>query len=121
MAPFRWGRSLLESYPSVFSFGRFTKTGPTREQIMAATFRLLIVGKGWSEKLSEPTDKPTETPNKTVMVEVTGFDPGYRATSTCLVQSGITGGVFTPGLLFEGTGIFDRLKAHNLYINLVDK
>ncbi|CAG2118244.1 unnamed protein product, partial [Medioppia subpectinata] len=114
MAPFRWGRSLLESYPSVFSFGRFTKTGPTREQIMAATFRLLIVGKGWSEKLSEPTDEPTETPNKTVMVEVTGFDPGYRATSTCLVQSGITlikeldklpekGGVFTPGLLFEGT------------------
>ncbi|CAG2109204.1 unnamed protein product, partial [Medioppia subpectinata] len=61
-----------------------------------------------------------------------GFDPGYRATSTCLVQSGITlikdfdklpekGGVFTPGALFDGTGIFDRLKAHDLNIEVVNE
>ncbi|CAG2109206.1 unnamed protein product, partial [Medioppia subpectinata] len=109
MASFRWGRSLLEAYPAFFSFGAFTKTGPTREQIMAATFRTLIVGKGWSEKLSEPTDEPNEAPNKTVIVkDRPKLGPIAR------------GGVFTPGALFDGTGIFDRLKAHDLNIEVVN-
>ena len=68
----------------------FSREGPTREQIRAATFVTTIVGKGWAEKLSEPTDEPTHPPNKTVVVQVRGKDPGYAATSTCLVQSGFT-------------------------------
>lgn len=90
MASTRWGRSLLEAHPRFFSFGMFSKEGPTREQIRDASFRTVIVGKGWAERLTEPSDEPTSPPNKTVIVEVKGKDPGYVATSTCLVQSGFT-------------------------------
>jgi len=131
-ASFRWGRSLLEAYPSFFSFGAFSRVGPTREQLRDTSFRTIIVGKGWADKMAEPTDEPQEAPNKTVVVKVSGKDPGYTATSTCLVQAGITlikefnklpdkGGVFTPGALFDGTGIFERLKAHELFFEVVNQ
>ena len=90
LASFKWGRSLLEAHPKFFSFGMFSKEGPTREQIRGASFMTTIVGKGWAEKLSEPSDEPTFPPNKTVVVQVKGHDAGYVATSTCLVQSGFT-------------------------------
>ena len=89
-ASFRWGRSLLEAYPSFFSFGAFSRVGPTREQLRDTSFQTIIVGKGWADKMAEPTDEPQEAPNKTVVVKVSGKDPGYTATSTCLVQAGIT-------------------------------
>jgi len=130
-ASFRWGRSLLERYPKLFSFGMFDKEGPTRQQIRDAKFEMLIVGKGWNEKLSEPTDEPQIPYNKTVLVKVKGLDPGYLATSTCLVQSGFTilkesdrmpnnGGVLTPGAAFDGTGIYNRLADHELTFELVN-
>ena len=87
---FRCGRSLLKRYPKLFSFGLFVRGGPTRQQIREAKFELIIVGKGWDEKLSEPTDEPTIPYNKTVAVMVKGLDPGYLAASTCLVQAGFT-------------------------------
>ena len=90
LASFEWGRSLLEAHPKFFSFGMFSREGPTREQINAASFVTTIVGRGWAEKLSEPSDEPIFAPNKTVIVKVSGRDPGYKATSTCLVQSGFT-------------------------------
>lgn len=132
MASFGWGRSLLERYPEFFSGGMFSRKGPTREQIRDASFSIVVVGKGWAEKLTEPTDEPQEAPNKTVMVRVSGKDPGYMATSTCLVQSGLTilkdwdklpngGGVLTPGAAFDGTGIYDRLKEHDLVIELMNQ
>ena len=87
---FRCGRYLLERYPEFFSFGLFSKVGPTREQINDDTFELTIVGNGWNERLAEPTEEPNLPFNKTVAVRVNGLDPGYLATSTALVQSGFT-------------------------------
>ena len=90
MASFRWGRSMLEAHPKFFSLGMFSKDGPTREQLRDTSFQMTLVGKGWADKLSEPSDEPNEPPNKTLVVVVKGKDPGYTATSTCLVQAGIS-------------------------------
>ncbi|XP_054153469.1 saccharopine dehydrogenase-like oxidoreductase [Oppia nitens] len=126
----RWGRSLLESYPEIFSFGTHTKTGPTRQQLKDITCKTTLVGKGWSEKLVDPSDEPSVPPNVTTVVVFEGKDPGYTVTSTCLVQSGITlikefdklpknGGVLTPGSAFSDTGIYDRLKANGISIEII--
>ena len=90
MASFEWSRSLFLAHPEVFSFGQFSEEGPTRQQLKGSSFVTTIVGKGWAEKLSEPSDEPTFPPNKTVVVEVKGQDVGYMVSSTCLVQSGFT-------------------------------
>ena len=87
---FGWGRRLLETYPELFTFGIFRKEGPTRQDLKETSFRTVIIGKGWAERLTEPTDEPSFAPNKTVVVEVKGGDPGYTVTSACLVQSGFT-------------------------------
>jgi len=94
LSMFDTGRRLLESYPSFFTFGAFSKDGPSRAQIDSTSFSLTLIGKGWSKKEGEDSSDPNIEPpgdiDKTVIVEVSGADPGYVATSTCLVQSGLT-------------------------------
>ena len=90
MASFEWGRSLLKTYPKFFSCGLVSKELSSRQQIRGASFVSTIVGKGWADKLSEPSDEPNFPPNKTVVVQVKGNEPGLLANSTCIVQSGFT-------------------------------
>lgn len=57
---------------------------------MAATsFCLTLAGKGWSEKLSEPTDSYANVPEKELVVQVSGPEPGYVATPICMVQAAL--------------------------------
>jgi hypothetical protein len=53
-------------------------------------FETIFVGKGWSEKLTSPEEQPNGAMDKTVIVKVSGPDPGYIATSSCIVQAGFT-------------------------------
>ena len=78
---FSFGRYLLEQYPHLFTLGHFTKQGPTRVQIDSTRFSTRLIGKGWSKQSS--TDQQ-------MTVVVSGRDPGYLATSVCIVQSGLT-------------------------------
>ena len=88
------GRRLLENYPEVLTFGVFSKKGPSRAQIDSTKFNLTIIGKGWSNEAGAEKDNSEGEPDgeldKTLTVLVTGRDPGYQATSTCIVQSGLT-------------------------------
>jgi len=121
---FSWGRSLLERYPELLTFGRFTKKGPSHKQIDTTKFRLTLVGRGWKKTVDEPTVQPEGEPDKKVIAYVDGRDPGYIATSSCLVQAGLTillerekmpkGGVLTPGYAFRNTGLLDRLQKRDL-------
>ena len=125
---FAWGRSLLEKYPEIFTFGMFSKNGPSREQIDNTKFRLTLVGKGWSKKMDDPQTEPDGDLDKKVIAQVEGKDPGYVATSTCLIQAGLTilldrdqmpkGGVLTPGYAFRKTKLFERLQARDLKFSI---
>lgn len=74
-------------YPKLFSFGVFDHDGPTKEDMDATSFVLTLVGKGWNETLSEPTDSHSQQPEKELVVQVTGPEPGYVATPIFMVQS----------------------------------
>lgn len=127
---FKFGRQLLEDYPHIFTFGNVSKDGPSREQVNETSFQMILVGRGWPEKLASPTDEPSAPPSKTIVGRVTGPEPAYAATSTFLVQSAITllkeqetipfaGGVLTPGLAFRETTLVERLKRHSINFEII--
>ncbi|GBL90608.1 hypothetical protein AVEN_172634-1 [Araneus ventricosus] len=82
---------------------------------------MIFKANGWSEKLSNPTDKHTQKPNKTVTAVLKGPDPGYITTAICIVHSAIiilkekdklplSGGVFTPAAAFTDTSLMKKLE-----------
>jgi len=50
--------------------GYVTHEGPSREEMDNVSFTVTLVGEGWNEKLTEPTDQHTEAPNKKKIVKV---------------------------------------------------
>lgn len=88
LSQFSCGRHLLTTYPERLTFGEVSKEGPSRQQIEETEFELLFKAKGWSDSNGE--SEPTKEFNKTMTVMVSGPDPGYMATSSCLIQSGLT-------------------------------
>jgi hypothetical protein len=74
----------------------------------ATSFILTLVGKGWSEKLAEPTDAHTSDPEKELVVRVSGPEAGYVATPICMVQAAL--------VLLRDT---DRLPAKYLLLSFV--
>lgn len=53
------------------------------------SFSITLAGKGWEEKLNEPTDEHKERPTKEVVARVSGPEPGYVATPICMVQAAL--------------------------------
>lgn len=122
---FRPTRKLLHDYPEIFTFGFVRKSGPTRIQVENSSFEMRLLGYGWPEKLSSPTDEPKEPPKLLVVAKVKGPEAGYVATSSFINQSAITilkdrslipfvGGVLTPGLAFRSTNLIKRLKNYSI-------
>ncbi|KAM4632990.1 saccharopine dehydrogenase b isoform 2-T2 [Polymixia lowei] len=115
------GRKLLTWFPSLFSFGFFTKAGPTMKQMEDCYFSLTFFGEGFSEG----QDPSQGRPNAKICTQVVGPEPGYVATPAAMVQSAITllnelhslprrGGVYTPGAAFSKTNLIDRLNNHGI-------
>lgn len=76
-------------YPKVLSFGVFDHKGPTKEEIDGTSFVLTLVGKGWNEKLTEPTDAYSNKPEKELVVRVSGPELGYVTTPICMIQAAL--------------------------------
>lgn len=126
LSQFSFGRKILTEYPHIITFGQFSKDGPTREQVLSTSAEMLVVGKGYKNKMSTPEDEPAYPPGevtKTLKIKVP--DPGYVATSTLMNQAAVTliqdrdkipfkGGVLTPGLVFPNTSLVQRLGKHNI-------
>ncbi|XP_037100942.1 saccharopine dehydrogenase-like oxidoreductase [Syngnathus acus] len=119
MVKFRLGRKLLTMFPSFFSFGMFSKAGPTIKQIEDTCFNMTFFGEGYSEG-TDPSQGP---PNAKICTEIMGAEPGYVATVIAMVQAAVTvlkekyslprrGGVYTPGSAFHKTSLIDRLHNH---------
>ncbi|XP_055952596.1 saccharopine dehydrogenase-like oxidoreductase [Argiope bruennichi] len=125
MTKFALGRDLLEKFPEIFSLGVFSRTPPKREKESTGSFSVIFKANGWSEKLSSPTDKHTEKPNKTMIAVMKGPDPGYITTAICIVNSAIiilkekdklplSGGVFTPAAAFTDTSLMKKLEERGI-------
>ncbi|XP_041831212.1 saccharopine dehydrogenase b isoform X2 [Melanotaenia boesemani] len=125
MVKFSFGRKLLTMFPSFFSFGFFTKAGPTVKQIEDTCFSLTFLGEGYSEG----ADPSHGLPNAKICTQVVGAEPGYVATVSALVQAAVTllnelhslpsrGGVYTPGAAFYKTSLINRLHNHDIKFSI---
>uniref|UniRef100_A0A1B8XX15 Saccharopine dehydrogenase-like oxidoreductase n=1 Tax=Xenopus tropicalis TaxID=8364 RepID=A0A1B8XX15_XENTR len=125
---FSCGRKLLIKFPKFFSFGYFSKEGPTQEQMDGASFTMTFFGEGYSQGYN-PQDG---TPNVKICTQVSGPEAGYVATPIAMVQTGVTilkepsllpksGGVYTPGAAFSKTKLIERLNKAGLHFTVISK
>ncbi|KAG8040653.1 hypothetical protein G9C98_002649 [Cotesia typhae] len=118
------------SYPKFFSGGLASHEGPSPEAMEKTYFSITLKAKGWKDKLTEPTDKHTEPPNKEVIAKVSGTNPGYGATCTMLMISALTvlreadklpdnGGVLPPGAAFANTSMIEQLNNNGVKFEII--
>lgn len=130
MANLSFGRKLLLKYPKIFSFGRVSHEGPTKETMEKSKFTMHLFGKGWSEKLALPTEGYQLPPTKEIYVQVNGTNPGYGATCVALVLSAVTllkeksalpptGGIYTPAIAFSKTNLIKELNDNGLTFEVI--
>lgn len=121
------GRQLLIKFPWLFSFGYFSKQGPTQKQIDASSFTMTFFGQGYSEPALSNKCKP----NLKICTQVKGPEAGYVTTPIAMVQAAMTllndsadlpkkGGVFTPGAAFAKTKLIDRLNKRGIEFNVIN-
>lgn len=125
MSKFQYGRKLLIKYPTFFSGGYVSPEGPSEERMEKSFFKMTIKANGWpsSQQLAEGSDQYTEPPSKTLMVRVSGPNPGYGSTCVALLSCAVTvlresnkmpdtGGVLPPGAAFSKTSLISELEKH---------
>lgn len=126
LVKFSFGRNLLIKYPEFFSFGMFSKAGPTRKQMEASSFQFTFYGEGYTEE----QDTSQEKPSAKIRTRVQGPEAGYVATPIAMVQAALTllneaaalpkeGGVYTPGAAFAKTTLVDRLNKHGIQFSVI--
>ncbi|XP_069625413.1 saccharopine dehydrogenase-like oxidoreductase [Ranitomeya imitator] len=125
---FSFGRKLLIKYPKLFSFGYFSKEGPTAKQMAESSFSITFFGEGYSRGIDPQQGKP----NVKICTQVSGPEAGYVATPIAMVQAGMTilkepeslpksGGVYTPGAAFSKTKLIDRLNKSGIHFTVVSQ
>lgn len=123
---FGLGRQLLLKFPRFFSFGYFSKQGPTQKQIEASSFTMTFFGEGYNEHSGGDKNKLSVK----ICTQVKGPEAGYVATPIAMVQAAMTlltetsnlpksGGVFTPGAAFCHTKLIDRLNRHGIEFSVI--
>ncbi|KAM9408404.1 saccharopine dehydrogenase-like oxidoreductase [Pholidichthys leucotaenia] len=126
LVKFSFGRNLLIKYPEFFSFGLFSKAGPTRKQMEASSFQFAFYGEGYTEEQDPSQGKPS----RKIQTLVLGPEAGYVATPIAMVQAALTilneptalpkkGGVYTPGAAFAKTTLIDRLTKHGIQFSVI--
>ncbi|XP_041038609.1 saccharopine dehydrogenase a, tandem duplicate 1 [Carcharodon carcharias] len=125
---FRLGRNLLIKYPEFFSFGYFTRQGPTKKQMEGTSFSMTFFGEGYQEDQDPQQGKPSVK----ICTQVKGPEPGYIATPIAMVQAAVTilwehkslpnrGGVYSPGAAFSKTTLIERLNKHGIEFTVISK
>ncbi|GFR11327.1 probable mitochondrial saccharopine dehydrogenase-like oxidoreductase At5g39410 [Trichonephila clavata] len=128
---FLFGKSLLIKYAPTLTFGFFSKTGPTRQQLLEGSTKMTFYAEGWKNKSEESLNKHSTKPDSRLKLTITGPEPAYPFTAKCMVQAGLTllkeqekmplkGGVLTPGVAFGKTTIQKRLEKSGLTFTLED-
>ncbi|KAG7481946.1 saccharopine dehydrogenase-like oxidoreductase [Solea senegalensis] len=126
LVKFSFGRNLLIKHPELFSFGLFSKAGPTRKQMEGSSFQFAFYGEGYTEGEDPSQGKPSGK----IRTLVQGPECGYVATPIAMVQAALTilsepsalpkrGGVYTPGAVFAKTTLVDRLNKHGIQFSVL--
>lgn len=126
LVKFSFGRNLLVKHPEFFSFGFFSKAGPTRKQMEASSFQFTFYGDGYTQEQDPSQGKP----NAKIRTRVQGPEAGYVATPIAMVQAALTvlneaaalpkkGGVYTPGAAFVKTTLINRLNKHGIQFSVI--
>uniref|UniRef100_A0A7N8WU11 Saccharopine dehydrogenase-like oxidoreductase n=1 Tax=Mastacembelus armatus TaxID=205130 RepID=A0A7N8WU11_9TELE len=126
LVKFSFGRNLLIKHPELFSFGLFSKAGPTRKQMEASSFQFAFYGEGYTEGEDPCQGKP----NAKIRTLVQGPECGYVATPIAMVQAALTvlnestalpkkGGVYTPAAAFAKTTLISRLNKHGIQFSVI--
>ncbi|KAK5611843.1 hypothetical protein CRENBAI_008680 [Crenichthys baileyi] len=126
LVKFSFGRNLLMKYPEFFSFGVFSKAGPTRKQMEGSSFQFSFYGEGYTDEQDPGQGKP----NAKIRTLVQGPEAAYVATPIAMVQAALTilnepaalpkrGGVYTPGAAFAKTTLIDRLNKHGIQFSVI--
>lgn len=127
LSTFAIGRYILLSFPELFSFGTFKKSGPTQAQIENSSFTTTFYTKG-----SSNPDLINGIPcklNFEMVVKVTGPEMGYVTTPICVVQCAllfldggvIPFGVHTPASAFSETDLISRLDRRGVKFTVVQE
>ncbi|XP_040277452.1 saccharopine dehydrogenase-like oxidoreductase [Bufo bufo] len=128
LTKFSFGRKLLIKYPTFFSFGFFSKEGPTQKQMDESSFSMTFFGEGYSQGQDPQQGKP----NVKICTQVSGPEVAYVTTPIAMVQAGLTllkepeslpkrGGVYTPGAAFSKTKLIDRLNKAGIHFTVLSK
>ena len=59
-------------------------------QIEGSSFTITLIGKGWSEKLTDPDVEHDGPPDQKIVTRVMGPEAGYVATPICVTQCALT-------------------------------
>lgn len=132
LAKFKCGQQLLLKYPKIFSFGFFSREGPSEEAMKNTKFSITFFGQGWpkEESLAEPTDQHSTPPTKKLVTRVSGTNPGYGATCVAALLSATTilnethklpdnGGVLPPGACFAKTNLISNLSKNGFTFEVI--
>eukprot|EP01112_Ceratiomyxa_fruticulosa_P002861 TRINITY_DN1313_c0_g2_i1.p1 TRINITY_DN1313_c0_g2~~TRINITY_DN1313_c0_g2_i1.p1 ORF type:complete len:443 (+),score=70.19 TRINITY_DN1313_c0_g2_i1:307-1635(+) len=137
MCKFSLTKKLLLRYPSFFSFGAFTNTGPSVKQLEATNVTVDFFAQGFDEKnlpnLNNNNQANLPKPNKKLHTQIAHGEPGYRATPQFVVQSALTlvndlknerkipNGVLTPAAAFVNTDLVPRLQDEGVVYRVIDE
>jgi len=124
---FQLGIKLLQRFPRIFSFGIFSKEGPSREDVSKTGFSVIFHGRGYSvdDESGEPKKPLHGPPDVRMDMKFVGPDLGYVFTSMSVVACARTlmddvlvnaGGVLTPGSAFKGSKLIERLMERGVKI-----
>eukprot|EP01026_Neomeris_dumetosa_P063679 TRINITY_DN6047_c0_g2_i9.p1 TRINITY_DN6047_c0_g2~~TRINITY_DN6047_c0_g2_i9.p1 ORF type:complete len:279 (-),score=26.34 TRINITY_DN6047_c0_g2_i9:248-1084(-) len=126
LAQFNWGRSLLLRQPGFFSWGVFSKEGPSELQLQNTRFEKTIIASGYANGESI---EASQKPDKQVIVKVSGPEMGYVTTPIVIVQAALTlleereklpeFGVFTPASLLSETSYLSRLQENGITFEVI--
>ncbi|XP_020202388.1 probable mitochondrial saccharopine dehydrogenase-like oxidoreductase At5g39410 [Cajanus cajan] len=124
-----FGRWLLLRYPSIFTLGGFSKSGPSEEEIASASFKMWFVGRGFSDE--SLAAQGNTKPDMEIITRVMGPEMGYVTTPIILVQCALVllsqrnnlpkGGVYPPGIVFGATDLQERLQQNGISFDVISK
>jgi len=120
-----WGRQIMLRYPRIFSFGVFSHTGTSEEQIAQTSFDMTFFGRGFSDAVAAGAG-PGARPDREVVYRISGPEPGYIACGIFISEAALVmleepgslppPGVHSPGALLWETTYLSRLRAAGITI-----
>ena len=144
---YNFGKTLIQTFPSIFTLGAFSYNGPSDAQKTAASFKTQFFSKGYSKKVinkyanNKEDIKNNEKMDMNIRLTIGGNDPAYIDTSKMLIECslclindineikdgnisknipGIEGGVFTPSVVFQNTKLIDNLIKNGMIWDIWD-